>query len=222
MVAYSGPGAPRFPKFNWLRDIVKTANLNIFSKYIQKEEDDAMYLADANSTFKRWIQQDWKRYTDKMVEENKTLPSPNEMPSRVGDDQPITIFAFVAAIVHMELVTDAAACDQVFSFNQDELFVLNDVGHLVYKEGDFNQQVAAPAGSSSGPAGPAVPAGPGAGLVTEPISPARPRVEEEAPAGDVLGSLVLEYIDYSAEGEDIVAQIGLLDGNVRDHPVVVS
>ena len=37
MVAYSGPGAPRFPKFNWLRDIVKTANLNIFSKYIQKE-----------------------------------------------------------------------------------------------------------------------------------------------------------------------------------------
>ena len=37
----------------------------------------------------------------------------------------------------------------------------------------------------------------------------------------MLGSLVLEYIDYSAEGEDIAAQIGLLDANGRDNPVVV-
>ena len=60
-------------------------------------------------------------------------------------------------------------------------------------------------------------------MVTEPISPTRME-EETIIAGskvDLLGSLVLEYIDYSAEGEDITAQIGLLDANVRDHPVVL-
>ena len=173
-----------------MQDIVKTANLNIFSKYIQKEESNTMYLADANIMHDRWVQHDWKRYTEKTVEDNKPLSSPTERPYRVGDNQPITIFAFVAAVVHMQLVNDAAACDQVLNFNQDKLFIINDFNHFVYKDGGFNQQVAAPAGSSSGPAGPA---GPGVGLVTKPVSPAR--MEEEAPEVDVLGSLVLEYID---------------------------
>ena len=131
LVAYSGPGAPRFPIFNWARDIFKTANFNIFSKYIQNMVCNTTYLADANILHKKWVHKDWKRYIDTTVEDNKPLPSPTKRPSRVGDDQPITIYVFVAAIVHMQLVTDAAACDKVLNFTQDQLFVLNDVTHLV-------------------------------------------------------------------------------------------
>ena len=97
-------------------------------------------MADANNLHDKRAQQDWQRYIDKTLEDNKLLPSPTDRPSRVGDDRSITIHAFVAPIVHMQLVTDApAAYDQVLNFTQDQLFVLNDVNHLVNKDGGVNK-----------------------------------------------------------------------------------
>ena len=209
IVVYSVPDHPKtgFAKYTWANEFAVKCGYHVHLETIV-DEGVTMQWGDVMKQHKKHLDRDWDRFVKNFRKTNKKSGLPPR-PTRLIDDQLMTIYTLTAHCVQMSLFGDPELFNTVSTMAKGDLIALESLEHAINDYGDPN----------------AVYDGVAAGSAAPTIAPSAPH--DEGVAVDGLGVIAFlpenfpeMFANYRVEGEDIFGDISTTD-NIRDDPKVI-
>ena len=196
-----------FAKYTWANDFAIKSGYHVHLETIVNEEL-TMQWGDVVKQHEKHLDKDWERFVKNFRKSNKKSGLPPR-PTRLIDDQLMTIYTLTAHCVQMSLFGDPELFNTVSTMGREDLIALEGLEHAISDYGDPNSVYDGAAGSSAAPT----------------IATAAPH--DEGVAVDGLGVIAFlpenfpeMFADYRVEGEDIIGDI-LNTDNIREDPKVI-
>ena len=196
-----------FAKYTWANDFAVKCGYHIHLETIV-DDGAAMQWGDVVKQHEKHLNSDWARFVKNFRKTNKKSGLPPR-PTRLFDDQLMTIYTMTAHCVQMSLFGDPELFNTVSTMGKGDLTALESLEHAISDYGDPDAVYDGGTGGSAAPT----------------IAPAAP--QEEGLAMEGLGVIAFlpenfseMFADYRVEGEDIFGDISTTD-YIRDDPKVI-